>query len=292
MTKLCPSRQSNALRDSIAEYLRRILCKGTGSSCSRQHSCLNGENCGDDESEADLPVRSIVLVSGSCCFKTYLPDADVDLVLLTPSMFGSASDMVDLTQTFALLCEETYRKDQDQKASVPFHPPFQNGVPPNPPAAPATQDNEFLIRNIDFINARTKLLHCVVDSYSVDLTVNQIGVVASMLFLEEVDTEIGENHLFKRSIMLIKVRKLKSLSAALSTVNGESNASYRAGVCTRADSTAARPFWAGRKACCRRTRSASWSSTCSTCTVTCTTLSRYCGSFCTTTSASRGRRVC
>lgn len=208
MTKLCPSRQSNTLRDTIAEYLRRILCKDVGPGGSRQHSCLNGENCGDDESEDDLPVRPIVLVSGSCCFKTYLPDGDVDLVLLTPSMFGSASDMLDLTRAFTLLCEETYRKEQDQKAPAPFQPPFQQGAPPNSQAAPASHDNEFLIRNIDFINARTKLLHCVVDSFSVDLTVNQIGVVASMLFLEEVDKEIGENHLFKRSIMLIKVRTL------------------------------------------------------------------------------------
>lgn len=208
MNLIMPSRQSNEMRDAVATFIRQSLRKqksGTG----RQHSCYDGDSCGDDETISSPPIHSIssaqdilLMISGSCCSKTYLPDGDLDLVLITSSFTSNVSDMQDLSFVFSALCEEIYRKEQDLKTQQQLLYQQPTGGPSN---HKRPIDSEFTVRNIEFINARTKLLHCVVDAYSVDVTINQIGVIASMLFLEEVDREIGEEHLFKRSIMLIKV---------------------------------------------------------------------------------------
>ncbi len=68
-----------------------------------------------------------------------------------------------------------------------------------------TGSRDMIIRNIEYVNARTNLLHCIVNNTHVDITVNQISAFASIIFLEEADRLIGEHHLFKRSLILIKV---------------------------------------------------------------------------------------
>eukprot|EP00605_Chrysophyceae_sp_TOSAG23-4_P002963 GSChrysophyteH1.ASY1.ANO1.3265.1 assembled CDS len=60
------------------------------------------------------------------------------------------------------------------------------------------------IRNVEFINARTKVCHCVVNNLGVDITINQAGALKTVVFIEECDTFIGKNHLFKRSVLLVK----------------------------------------------------------------------------------------
>ncbi|XP_074580814.1 uncharacterized protein LOC141837282 [Curcuma longa] len=49
-----------------------------------------------------------------------------------------------------------------------------------------------------------KLVKCVVDNIVVDISFNQIGGLSTLCFLEKVDQKIGKDHLFKRSIILIK----------------------------------------------------------------------------------------
>ena len=65
----------------------------------------------------------------------------------------------------------------------------------------------YRIRNVEFINARIKLSKCYINNVGVDITVNQVGSLATLVFLEEVDRYIGQNNLFKRSLILIKVIK-------------------------------------------------------------------------------------
>lgn len=38
----------------------------------------------------------------------------------------------------------------------------------------------------------------------IDLSSNQVGGLCTLCFLEEVDRKIGKNHLFKRSLILLK----------------------------------------------------------------------------------------
>ena len=62
-----------------------------------------------------------------------------------------------------------------------------------------------VIRNVEFVNARTKVAHCKINNLGIDVTVNQTSSLSSAAFLEEIDRLIGFNHLFKRSLILIKV---------------------------------------------------------------------------------------
>ncbi|KAG8095935.1 hypothetical protein GUJ93_ZPchr0013g37821 [Zizania palustris] len=49
-----------------------------------------------------------------------------------------------------------------------------------------------------------KIIKCLVDNIVVDISFNQVGGLCTLCFLDEVDILIRKNHLFKRSIILIK----------------------------------------------------------------------------------------
>ncbi|AQK57012.1 PAP/OAS1 substrate-binding domain superfamily [Zea mays] len=49
-----------------------------------------------------------------------------------------------------------------------------------------------------------KLVKCLVQNIVVDISVNQIGGLCTLCFLEKVDQHFGKDHLFKKSIILIK----------------------------------------------------------------------------------------
>lgn len=50
---------------------------------------------------------------------------------------------------------------------------------------------------------QVKLLKCLVDNIVVDISFNQLGGLFTLNFLEEMDMQIENNHLFKRSIILV-----------------------------------------------------------------------------------------
>ncbi|XP_052626935.1 uncharacterized protein LOC128133508 [Lactuca sativa] len=51
---------------------------------------------------------------------------------------------------------------------------------------------------------QVKIIKCLVENIMVDISFNQLGGLCTLCFLEEVDNLINHNHLFKRSIILIK----------------------------------------------------------------------------------------
>ncbi len=141
-------------------------------------------------------IPNIVLVGcGSSALRCYLPESDLDLILfaktqsrdfIAPCNSGSSNhtEVHYLKGIFNSLCDEIINKD-DNKSTF----------------------SDMIIRNVEFINARTKVTHCIVNNIQVDVTVNQISSLKTLLFLEEADRQIGHNHLFKRSLLLIKVRQ-------------------------------------------------------------------------------------
>ncbi|CAA2974686.1 Hypothetical predicted protein [Olea europaea subsp. europaea] len=107
---------------------------------------------------------------GSVPLKTYLPDGDIDL-----TAFGAnVEDRLAEDMKFILEEEENNRS------------------------------SEFLIKDVQLISAEVKLVKCLVQNIVVDISFNQIGGLCTLCFLEQVDRLIGKNHLFKRSIILIK----------------------------------------------------------------------------------------
>ncbi|WVZ67076.1 hypothetical protein U9M48_016214 [Paspalum notatum var. saurae] len=118
-----------------------------------------------------------VFAFGSVPLRAYLPDGDVDITVLGNTWLNS---------TFIDDVRSVLESEQENC------------------------DAEFKVTGLQFINAEVyiptsvKLMKCVVENIVVDVSFNQIGGVSTFCFLEMVDRQVGKNHLFKRSIMLIK----------------------------------------------------------------------------------------
>ncbi|XP_051119825.1 uncharacterized protein LOC127243635 isoform X2 [Andrographis paniculata] len=63
---------------------------------------------------------------------------------------------------------------------------------------------EFRVKEVQYIQAEVKIIKCLVENIVVDISFNQVGGLCTLCFLDEVDNLINQNHLFKRSIILIK----------------------------------------------------------------------------------------
>ncbi|KAI3993649.1 hypothetical protein MKX01_002662 [Papaver californicum] len=108
---------------------------------------------------------------GSVPLKTYLPDGDIDLTAL------SIQNVEDALANDVRIVLETEERNQS---------------------------SEFEVKDVQYIHAEVKLVKCLVQNIIVDISFNQIGGLSTLCFLEQVDRKIGKDHLFKRSIILIK----------------------------------------------------------------------------------------
>ncbi|KAB5512910.1 hypothetical protein DKX38_029938 [Salix brachista] len=108
---------------------------------------------------------------GSVPLKTYLPDGDIDLTAISSPAIEEAL----VSDIHAVLRREELNEDS----------PFE-------------------VKDVHFIDAEVKLIKCIVQNTVVDISFNQLGGLCTLCFLEEVDRLVGKNHLFKRSIILIK----------------------------------------------------------------------------------------
>ncbi|XP_076957237.1 uncharacterized protein LOC143632657 [Bidens hawaiensis] len=116
-------------------------------------------------------LRLEVFPYGSVPLKTYLPDGDIDLtVLSTPNL----DDILPREVLRVLQEEEMYG------------------------------NKEFKLKDTQFIDAEVKLVKCLVQDIVIDISFNQLGGLCTLCFLEQVDRLAGKDHLFKRSIILIK----------------------------------------------------------------------------------------
>ncbi|WOL01704.1 hypothetical protein Cni_G10421 [Canna indica] len=113
-----------------------------------------------------------VCTFGSVPLKTYLPDGDIDLTAF--------SDNENLKDTWATaVCGVLENEEKSENA-------------------------EFRVKEVKYIQAEVKLIKCLVENIVVDISFNQVGGLCTLCFLGEMDKVINRNHLFKRSIILIK----------------------------------------------------------------------------------------
>lgn len=170
----------------------------------------------------ELPLCQIFSV-GSFPTKTYLPCADIDMVLFLPRDTSLSSGDVlgrkgggQQHYTENANCGDESGRSNSNVASVLLavnqalcmvasKRGGKRGVDtPNrfTPACEIMGKPE--IRNVSFINARTPMVKMLVGNVVVDVTENQAGSVAASALMEEADRFIQRNHLFKRSMLLIK----------------------------------------------------------------------------------------
>ncbi|XP_051134423.1 uncharacterized protein LOC127253732 isoform X2 [Andrographis paniculata] len=108
---------------------------------------------------------------GSVPLKTYLPDGDIDL---------TAFEGLNPEESVALGVWNVLEGEQKN------------------------ENAEFRVMESRFINAEVKIVKCIVRTTVIDISFNQLGGLATLCFLEQVDRLIGRKHLFKRSIILVK----------------------------------------------------------------------------------------
>ncbi|KAL8129051.1 hypothetical protein V2J09_018206 [Rumex salicifolius] len=108
---------------------------------------------------------------GSVPLKTYLPDGDIDLTVLSKS---SAED--------ALICDIFNILQQEE----------------------LNEHADFEVKDVQLISAEVKLVKCLVQDIVVDISCNQLGGLCTLCFLEQIDRLVDNDHLFKRSVILIK----------------------------------------------------------------------------------------
>ncbi|CAN8279585.1 unnamed protein product [Cochlearia groenlandica] len=106
---------------------------------------------------------------GSVPLKTYLPDGDIDLTVLTKQ---------NMEDKFFEKLYDTLKSEE--------------GV------------SEFHVTDVQFIPAQVKVIKCNIRNIAVDISFNQTAGLCALCFLEQVDQLFGRDHLFKRSIILVK----------------------------------------------------------------------------------------
>ncbi|KAE8646213.1 uncharacterized protein LOC101209112 isoform X3 [Cucumis sativus] len=113
-----------------------------------------------------------VFTFGSVPLKTYLPDGDIDLTAFSKNQ--------NLKETWAHQVRDMLESEEKN------------------------ENAEFRVKEVQYIKAEVKIIKCLVENIVVDISFDQLGGLCTLCFLEEVDHLINQNHLFKRSIILIK----------------------------------------------------------------------------------------
>ncbi|KAK1576529.1 hypothetical protein Q3G72_014677 [Acer saccharum] len=163
-----PSSISREIWDKAEERTHEILCR------IRPTVAADGNRREVVEYVRGLIIGSLgceALPYGSVPLKTYLPDGDIDLTAIsTPNIENTL-----FSDVYAVLKGEEYNKS-----------------------------SYFEVKDVHFIDAEVKLVKCLVQNIVIDISFNQLGGLCTLCFLEKVDGLIGKDHLFKRSIILIK----------------------------------------------------------------------------------------
>ncbi|KAL3829747.1 hypothetical protein ACJIZ3_018549 [Penstemon smallii] len=113
-----------------------------------------------------------VCTFGSVPLKTYLPDGDIDLTAFSHNQ--------NLKDSWANQVRDLLESEEKN------------------------ENAEFHVKEVQYIQAEVKIIKCLVENIVVDISFNQVGGLCTLCFLDEVDNLINQNHLFKRSIILIK----------------------------------------------------------------------------------------
>ncbi|TVU47960.1 hypothetical protein EJB05_07578 [Eragrostis curvula] len=113
-----------------------------------------------------------VFTFGSVPLRTYLPDGDIDVTAF--------SNSEELKEIWADIVRDALEREEKN------------------------ENAEFRVKEVQYIQAEVKIIKCLVANIPVDISFNQVGGLCTLCFLEQVDNLINRNHLFKRSIILIK----------------------------------------------------------------------------------------
>ncbi|KAI9159729.1 hypothetical protein LWI28_001357 [Acer negundo] len=191
-----PNKHSEIQRNAIESYMRRLItkcfpCQSVGPVDVALHIITAAPSSpifyGLSRNEEQKIIFSFIIfwlsseflliffvpqvhAYGSVPLQTYLPDGDIDL-----TAFSKNQDL----KWYDILKEVLENERERENA-------------------------EFCLKDVEIIHAKVQIVKCIVENIAVDISFNQLGGLCALCFLEEVDNLINKNHLFKRSILLIK----------------------------------------------------------------------------------------
>ena len=167
---------------------------------------------------------------GSVPLKTYLPDGDIDLSIFCPADVAKALHTTWTARLQAVLEQEQRNAGAPHRVGEvtvinaevkPFWGVARRGAARAAAAAlgeatSASARGEACCSCAHALcvaqlnptpqTTQVKLLKCVVDDVVVDVSFNQLGGLVTLNFLESVDAALGRDNLFKRALLLVRLR--------------------------------------------------------------------------------------
>ncbi|KAK6935640.1 hypothetical protein RJ641_032670 [Dillenia turbinata] len=168
LSQIQPTRDSKRKRNQVIHYVQTLIRR-----------CLGFE----------------VFPYGSVPLKTYLPDGDIDLTALSNP---NVEDCLASQVLNVLKHEERNEAAEYEVKDVQFISAEIEEQPGKTPLGALAYENHYIKLQ------QVKLVKCLVQNVVVDISFNQLGGLCTLCFLEQVDGLVGKDHLFKRSIILIK----------------------------------------------------------------------------------------
>ncbi|PSC73275.1 hypothetical protein C2E20_3343 [Micractinium conductrix] len=166
LTAIQPSSLSEFRRLTIAHYICGVIKR-----CFQPHHQVEAFMFGS------VPLRAV------------LPDGDIDISVFTTAAAAAAGPAGGAAGA------GPPGELRDTWASQLLRALEREAVRPDAP---------FKIRDVQIIQAEVKLVKCVASDVVVDVSFDTVGGLCTVAFLEAADRRIGRQHLFKRSILLLK----------------------------------------------------------------------------------------
>jgi DNA polymerase sigma len=152
----------------------------------------------------------LVFPYGSVPLKTYLPDGDIDLEVFLPlsstaSYLTHLPAMLEKESASPLPMSMALSSNSNSSPGLLNQTAMIQSDRDQPQQQQQQQQQEILkVRGVTTIVGDVKIIKCVVNNVTVDISFNNIGGIRTLAFLEAVDGLIGKDHLLKKSILLIK----------------------------------------------------------------------------------------
>ncbi|KEP62737.1 UNVERIFIED_CONTAM: hypothetical protein HHA_214990 [Hammondia hammondi] len=164
-----------ACSPSVASFVSPSEASCSSSSLSPEGRQASSGYCAEEDE-----INIAVYRYGSFPLRTFLPDGDLDIGVISYNRrTGVLEGEEESDALLAVLLEKFQRAEVKSNKTFP-------------------------LREASLVDAEVRILKCIVSGIAVDVSVNKVGGCCSLVFLELADRRIGRNHLFKRSVLLIK----------------------------------------------------------------------------------------
>ncbi|ETK79176.1 hypothetical protein L915_14944 [Phytophthora nicotianae] len=170
-----------------------------------------------------LAAAPLFFATGSYPMKTYLPGSDLDICLLIPQ--GLESSWYYIVTQALCVAGGSGGAGTVLDLGNPTSSDGSGSSSPSGPAAVGSSGGPLLltntVRNVTFINADVRVVKCTVDNIPVDFTANRVGALGAVRLLDAMAARVGRQHLFKKSLILIKAWCTHESSPFMQTASTE-----------------------------------------------------------------------